>query len=80
MICRKCKCEYEPWRDRQKFCSHNCADEGKRLVDVAKLAQLVCTGETKAEIARQLGVGYSTVCRNITEYGLQGTWREQRYA
>jgi hypothetical protein len=82
MICQniKCGCEYSPWRARQKFCSQNCADEMKRRIDIAELTRLVFAGETKAGIARELGVNYITVRRAIRDFGLEGAWREQRYA
>jgi hypothetical protein len=80
VICQKCSCEFDPWRARQKYCSHNCHDESMRRVDVNRLREMVFSGETKAEMARQFGVSYATIRRNVAEYGLQGTWREQRYA
>ena len=80
MNCRQCNGHYQPWRERQKFCSHNCADESRRKTDINRLCQLAYSGATKAEMAREFGVGYSTVRRWITEYGLETTWREQRYA
>jgi transposase len=82
MICQntKCGCTYTPWRKRQKFCSQNCADELKRRIDIAQLKKLVFTGETKAAIARHLGVSLNTVRRAIRDFGLEGSWHEQRYA
>lgn len=80
MICPQCNCEFEPWRSRQKFCSHGCHDESRKKVNVGRLQQLVSTGETKAQIARQLGVSYMTVRRWIADYGFEQAWREQRYA
>jgi predicted nucleic acid-binding Zn ribbon protein len=78
--CELCGILFRPFCAGRKFCSQNCADERKRRVDIAQLSKLVFSGETKAAIARQLGVSYATVRRNVSEYGLQAAWREQRYA
>lgn len=80
MICAQCGCDFKEWRARQRFCSHGCHDESRKKVNVGRLQQLVSTGETKAEIARQLGVSYMTVRRWVSQYGLERDWREQRYA
>jgi len=80
LICSQCNCDFKPWRLRQKFCSHGCHDESRKKVNVRQLQQLAAAGETKAEIARQLGVSYMTVRRWISQYGLEQAWREQRYA
>ena len=80
LVCENCRCEFDAWRARQKFCSHECHDCSRTLVDAAKLESLVSSGETKAEIARQLGVSYMTVRRSVAAYGFERIWREQRYA
>ena len=82
MICQfqPCGIEFAPTRTRKKFCSPNCRDESRKKVDVEKLCHMVRSGETKVEMARQFGVSYATVRRCIAEYGLQTTWRENRFA
>jgi hypothetical protein len=76
----QCRAEYAPLRDRQKYCTQNCADQEKRSVDIGRLCLLVEAGETKVEMSRQLGVSYTTIRRAITEYGLEAAWRKQRFA
>jgi hypothetical protein len=80
LVCQHCRCEFNAWRARQKFCSHACHDVSRTVVDVSKLQQLAFSGQTKAEMARQLGVSYMTVRRAIAMYGFEKFWREQRYA
>lgn len=78
--CQQCGCEFRAWRARQRFCSHDCHDISRTVVDVTKLKQLAFSGQTKAAIARQLGVSYMTVRRAMAMYGFERLWREQRYA
>jgi hypothetical protein len=78
--CELCGIWFRPFCAGRKYCSPNCADEKRRRVNIGELTRLVFTGATKAAIARQLGVSYATIGRNVAEYGLQAAWREQRYA
>lgn len=80
MRCQQCGVDFDAWRSRQRFCSQGCYDVSRTIVDVAKLAQMVTRGETKAEIARQFGVSYITARRWVATYGFEQAWREQRYA
>lgn len=78
--CAQCGCEFKPSKSRVRFCSHNCHDVSRELLSAQKLQQLACAGETKVEIARQLGVSLMTVRRAIRKYGFEDSWRELRYA
>gem|GEM_PF-5216148 len=49
-------------------------------MDAERLRQLAFSGATKAEIARELGLGYSTVWRAMRSLDLDDMWKEQRYA
>lgn len=78
--CHQCGREFRPSKARVKFCSHNCHDVSRQLLDAQKIRQLACAGETLPEIARQLGVSFSTARRAIVKYGFHSEWRELRYA
>jgi hypothetical protein len=78
--CAQCGCEFKASKSRVRFCSHNCHDVSRQLLDAKKIQQLACAGEPKAEIARQLGVSLITVRRAIRKYGFEREWHELRYA
>lgn len=80
MKCLQCGCEFKPCKARVRFCSHNCHDVSRELLSAEKIKQLACAGETKTEIARQLGVSLMTVRRAIRKYGFEDQWRQLRYA
>lgn len=80
LTCLRCRCEFDAWRARQKFCSQDCHDLSRVLVDAEKLKVLVIDGLPKARIARELGVSWMTVRRAIARYGFEQLWRRQRYA
>nr|PZN80417.1 MAG: hypothetical protein DIU57_14250 [Pseudomonadota bacterium] len=65
---------------RGKYCSKACDQLRRRKVDAERLRQLAFSGATKAEIARELGLGYSTVWRAMRSLNLDDMWKEQRYA
>ena len=75
----QCGCEFKPAKSTVKFCSHNCHDVNRQLLVARKIQQLACAGESKVEIARQLGVSLSTVRRAIGKYGFQRDWHELRW-
>lgn len=80
MRCKQCGCEFKPCKRGVRFCSHSCHDLSRQVVDALKIQRLAAAGETKAEIARQLGVSYITVRRAIQKYGYEHEWRAMRYA
>jgi hypothetical protein len=77
--CAQCGCDFKPGKARVKFCSHNCHDVSRELLNAEKIKQLACAGEAMAEIARQLGVSLSTARRAIRKYGFETEWRQLRY-
>lgn len=79
MKCLQCGCEFKPSKPRVRFCSHNCHDVSREVLSAEKIKQLACAGETKTEIARQLGVSLSTARRAIRKYGFENEWRQLRY-
>lgn len=78
--CIQCGCEFRPSKARVRFCSHNCHDVSRELLNAERVKQLACAGETMRGIARQLGVSLSTVRRAIRKYGFENEWRQLRYA
>lgn len=78
--CAQCGCDFKPCKRRVRFCSHNCHDVSRELLNAEKIKQLACAGEAMAEISRQLGVSLSTTRRAIKKYGFENEWRQLRYA
>jgi len=77
--CAQCGCDFKPCKTRVKFCSHNCHDVSRELLNAQKIKQLALAGQPKTEIARQLGVSLSTARRAIQKYGFDREWRELRW-
>jgi DNA invertase Pin-like site-specific DNA recombinase len=80
MKCLQCGCEFKPSKARVRFCSHNCHDVNREVLNAQKIQRLACAGEPKTEIARQLGVSLSTVRRAIRKYGFEREWHDLRWA
>ena len=78
--CAHCGCNFKPCKARVKFCSHKCHNVSREILKSHQIKQLACSGETKVEIARLLGVSLMTVRRAIRKYGFEREWRDLRYA
>lgn len=77
--CLQCGREFHASKPRVRFCSHNCHDVSRELLNAAKVKQLACAGETQAAIANALGVSRATVQRAIKKYGFHTEWHELRW-
>lgn len=78
-LCAQCGCEFRPSKPSVKFCSHNCHDVSRQLLDAQQIERLARAGESQVEIARQFGVSRSTVRRAIHKYGYEREWLQLRW-